>query len=292
MADTTTLATVEFHGAHLVTTLVDGEPHVALRPICEAVGLGWNGQYERLMRHAVLAPTIRMTRTVAEDGKLREMATLPLKMLNGWLLGVDASRVNPDVQERLLDYQRECFDVLASYWQMGAALNPRQTAQTAMIGQSTGLPTAQLVALQVQGWKIVDRLKAEQVPELRRDLYEQLQRVYADLGQTPPPLAAIGREAPAQHPQVTAFWAAYRALADAGVALNHAHNGALIAINLNQLFQAAAGRGMHLADHAALKRALRESREPRFIDVRTVNSAILGHSIHCWLFEVREGGAA
>ena len=65
MADTTTtLATVEFHGAHLVTTLVDGVPHVALRPICEAVGLDWNGQYQRLMRHAVLAPTVCMTHTV------------------------------------------------------------------------------------------------------------------------------------------------------------------------------------------------------------------------------------
>ena len=74
MADTTTLATVEFHGAHLVTTLVDGVPHVALRPICEAVGLDWNGQYQRLMRHAVLAPTVCMTHTVADDGKLREIS--------------------------------------------------------------------------------------------------------------------------------------------------------------------------------------------------------------------------
>ena len=292
MAATTTLATVEFHGARLITTLIEGEPHVALRPICEAIGLDWAGQFSRIKRDPVLSSTVGVMPTVADDGKTREMVAMPVKFLNGWLFGVDANRVKPEVQERLLDYQRECFDALASYWQKGVALNPRQSAQTAMIGQSTGLPTAQLVALQAQSWKIVDRLKAEQVPELRQDLYMQLEDVYRDLGKTPPPLAAIGREAPAQSPQVTAFWAAYRALADAGVALNHAHNGALIALNLTQFFQAAAERGQHFADHAALKRALRESRAPRFIDVRSVNSAVLGHTIHCWMFAVQEGGAA
>lgn len=115
------------------------------RPICEAIGLDWQGQHARLMRHPVLASTVSMTKTVAEDGKLRDMASLPLNMLNGWLFGMDASRVKPEVQERLLGYQRECFDVLASYWQKGVALNPRQSAQAAMIGQATGLPTAQLV---------------------------------------------------------------------------------------------------------------------------------------------------
>ncbi len=37
-----------------------------------------------------------------------------------------------------------------------------------------------------------------------------------------------------------------------------------------------------------LLHALRDSRAPRFIDVRSVNSAILGHSIHCWVFAVQE----
>lgn len=292
MADTTTLATVEFHGAHLVTTLADGVPHVALRPVCEAIGLDWQGQHARLMRHPVLASTVSMTKTVAEDGKLREMACLPLSMLNGWLFGVDASRVNPDAQDRLLDYQRECFDVLASYWQKGAALNPRQQAQTAMIGQATGLPTAQLVALQVQGWKIVDRLKAEKVPELRQDLYEQLRRVYADLGQTPPPLTAMGSEAPPQPEAATEFWAVYHALLAAGVKVNHSRNPELIAINLKQFAQVAAAHGMRVAPSPLLKQGLRESQAPRFMDVRTVNSVVVTGTIHCWVFEAVKGGAA
>ena len=161
-----------------------------------------------------------------------------------------------------------------------------------MIGQATGLPTAQLVALQVQGWKIVDRLKAEKVPELRQDLYEQLRRVYADLGQTPPPLAAMGSENPPQPLPATEFWAVYHALLAAGVKVNHSHNPRLIAINLKQFVQVAEAHGMSVAPGPLLKQALRESRAPLYVDDRTVNSAVTGRTIHCWVFEAREGGAA
>ena len=177
------------------------------------------------------------------------------------------------------------FDALAT-GRMGAA------GSNAMIGQATGLPTAQLVALQVQGWKIVDRLKAEKVPELRQDLYEQLRRVYADLGQTPPPLAAMGSENPPQPLPATEFWAVYHALLAAGVKVNHSHNPRLIAINLKQFVQVAEAHGMSVAPGPLLKQALRESRAPLYVDDRTVNSAVTGRTIHCWVFEAREGGAA
>ena len=177
------------------------------------------------------------------------------------------------------------FDALAT-GRMGSA------GSNAMIGQATGLPTAQLVALQVQGWKIVDRLKAEKVPELRQDLYEQLRRVYADLGQTPPPLAAMGSENPPQPLPATEFWAVYHALLAAGVKVNHSHNPRLIAINLKQFVQVAEAHGMSVAPGPLLKQALRESRAPLYVDDRTVNSAVTGRTIHCWVFEAVKGGAA
>ena len=177
------------------------------------------------------------------------------------------------------------FDALAT-GRMGPA------GSNAMIGQATGLPTAQLVALQVQGWKIVDRLKAEKVPELRQDLYEQLRRVYADLGQTPPPLTAMGSEAPPQPEAATEFWAVYHALLAAGVKVNHSRNPELIAINLKQFAQVAAAHGMRVAPSPLLKQGLRESQAPRFMDVRTVNSVVVTGTIHCWVFEAVKGGAA
>ena len=67
-------------------------------------------------------------RTVAEDGKSRDLICLPLEYLNGWLFGVDAARARPEIREALSQYKRECFGVLAAYWQQGEAINPRACA--------------------------------------------------------------------------------------------------------------------------------------------------------------------
>ncbi len=133
-----TPATVDFHG-HALTVITDndGAKLVAARPICDAIGLAWNGQYERIQRDDVLKSTIRVMRTVAEDGKSRELVCLPLDYLNGWLFGVDASRVKPEIREVLLQYKRECYGVLAAYWQQGEAINPRKTRPKALPGGLT-----------------------------------------------------------------------------------------------------------------------------------------------------------
>ena len=117
---TTQLATVDFHGTQLtVVTTPDGERLVAMKPICEAIGLDWEAQYKRIMRDDVLASTISMMEMVATDGKRRERACLPLDYLNGWLFGIDTNRCREEIRPRLIEYQRECYRALAAYWMDG-----------------------------------------------------------------------------------------------------------------------------------------------------------------------------
>jgi hypothetical protein len=113
---TTQTVTVQFHDQNLTAAMIDGKPYVAMKPICENIGLQWEGQFQRIKRHLVLSSTMCMTHIVAEDGKQREMLMLPLDYLNGWLFGIDVARVKPDIKDRLTDYQRECFQVLADYF--------------------------------------------------------------------------------------------------------------------------------------------------------------------------------
>ena len=177
------------------------------------------------------------------------------------------------------------FDALVT-GKLGPATQP------ALVGKSTGLPLAQLTGLQDQVHKLITRLKGETGADLRGLYYRQLQAACADLGQDPPPLAAIGSEAPAQPAAAGEFWKVYQALLAAGVQVNHSRNPGVIAVNLKQFAQVAAAHGMRLAQGPALKDALRHSRAPLFLDVRTVNSAVLGNTIHCWTFQAMEGGAA
>ena len=54
-----------------------------------------------------------MAVTATEAGGRREMLCLPLDLLNGWLFSVTAAHVKPEIRERLIRYQKECYRVLA-----------------------------------------------------------------------------------------------------------------------------------------------------------------------------------
>lgn len=49
------------------------EQFVAIRPICEALEIDPEGQRQRIERDEILGPTSCMIKSVAADGKCREM---------------------------------------------------------------------------------------------------------------------------------------------------------------------------------------------------------------------------
>src|SRR5690349_2594189 len=108
-------AQVEFYGDTLTAAqLADGTILVPVRPLCDYLGLSWPGQFERLKQNPVLSEAlqgVRVTRTPAAGGT-QEMLALPLKLLPGWLFGIQASRVKATLRDKILRYQRECYDVL------------------------------------------------------------------------------------------------------------------------------------------------------------------------------------
>lgn len=115
----TALVPVEFHGSTLYAITVDGVHHVALRPICDALGIDWEAQRQRIKRNPVLTEGACVMKAPSAGGE-QETLTLPLSMLNGWLFGVSVNRVKPELRENLIRYQRECFDVLAQHFMPAA----------------------------------------------------------------------------------------------------------------------------------------------------------------------------
>ncbi|RUR34472.1 phage antirepressor N-terminal domain-containing protein [Vreelandella nanhaiensis] len=118
---------INFHGTTIPTFNVKGVVRVAMKPICDGIGLQWEAQHKRIKRHPVLSKGVSIM-DMPSKGGIQKFLTLPLNKLNGWLFGVDATRVKPEIREKLVEYQEECFDVLSDYWQKGAAENPRFTS--------------------------------------------------------------------------------------------------------------------------------------------------------------------
>lgn len=100
----------------------------------------------------------------------------------------------------------------------------------------------------------------------------------------------------ADHPVVQEFWDMFEYLdGDEGEPrLNHSFDDGLIAVNLNHFATVAADRRQTVPPLTDLKRYLRSSRVRRFVDVKTVKSALRGRdpmnralpaTIKCWVFE-------
>lgn len=151
---------ISFHGQTVPVFTRNQTHYVAMKPIVENIGLDWVSQHKKIQRSEILNSTMVMMTIVAEDGKKREMLCLPLDYLNGWLFGVDAKRVKPEIRERLLTYQRECFralnnhfnqpkqaiklpapanaDILATRAEMHSILNALQAASTSSFVDTYG----------------------------------------------------------------------------------------------------------------------------------------------------------
>jgi len=112
---------IDFYGDQITTAFVDvggrTRMYVPLRPICEYLGLSWSGQRERTMRDPVLKEEARSVRVTRSDPLGRgdpDVICLPIEFLPGWLFGINATRVKPELKEGIIRYQRECFSIL---WQ-------------------------------------------------------------------------------------------------------------------------------------------------------------------------------
>lgn len=110
------------HGS-IHTVLVDGQPHVVLKPAIDALGLAYAAQLRKLKTRSWA--TVAQTDTVAEDGKIREMATVPVRTFLMLLANVNENRVKPEVCPVLVAFQNETADAVEAYWTKGIAANPR-----------------------------------------------------------------------------------------------------------------------------------------------------------------------
>lgn len=119
MAD---LLPVAFHGDTLYLVEHNGEPFAPVKPIAEAMGLDWKGQYEKLTTR--FQSVMGRIPTTGKDGKIYEMVCLPLRKLPGWLYSLNPAKVAPAHRAKVEAYQAECDDALWRYWTEGHASRP------------------------------------------------------------------------------------------------------------------------------------------------------------------------
>lgn len=113
---------VPFNGSVMIAQkLDDGEIYAALKPICENIGIAFNGQRERLNRTPWAV--VRMIRTTGADGKRYDMMAVSRKTLTMWLATIDTSRLKDEHARRNVTvYQQEAAEALDKYFNEGGAI--------------------------------------------------------------------------------------------------------------------------------------------------------------------------
>ena len=90
---------------------------VAIKPICQALGLAWTKQLQRIKRDSIMVEGMTMM-VIPSVGGAQETICLRIDLINGWLFGIDETRVKDDaIRQRVRDYKRNCYRVLFEHFQ-------------------------------------------------------------------------------------------------------------------------------------------------------------------------------
>lgn len=109
----------------IVATLVDGQPMVSLRHACEAIGINYGSQLDKLRGKSWA--TVVPLRGTGADGKSYDMLMMDRRTMTMWLGGIDENRVNEAARPTIIAFQAEAADALDAYFNEGGAINPRAT---------------------------------------------------------------------------------------------------------------------------------------------------------------------
>ena len=92
------------------------EQMVPIKPICEALGVNYTTQIEKLKKHPIYGSAVPLRGITTADGKTYQTSCMPLRYISGWILSIHPDNVKEEVREHLIEYQLKCNDVLYDYF--------------------------------------------------------------------------------------------------------------------------------------------------------------------------------
>lgn len=82
---------LQFKGKRIVLLAKRSVWWIALKPICEALGVDYIRQFKKLKENRILSQLLSEQTIVAADGKLRKMVCLPESAIYGWIFQIESN---------------------------------------------------------------------------------------------------------------------------------------------------------------------------------------------------------
>ena len=114
---------------------------VPIKPICNALGIAFEPQYQKLKDDEDLSSVTTLSITTGADGKKYEMVCLPIEWVFGWLFTISPKNVAPEAKESVRRYRMECYKALFNHFSKRSAFIEEK--QKRLIEQSEIIMAAQ-----------------------------------------------------------------------------------------------------------------------------------------------------
>ncbi len=101
---------LEFNGKRISVLLADGNWWVAVKPICEALGVNYNRQFQNIKEDDILSGVFANQQTHDASGRVQEMLCLPEKFIYGWVFSLRSDAAG------LVEYKKKCYEVLYDHF--------------------------------------------------------------------------------------------------------------------------------------------------------------------------------
>ncbi|MCT8560438.1 hypothetical protein KZ316_11030 [Glaesserella parasuis] len=165
MSNQISTQTLSFYGSELITLKVEDVIYTAVRPIVEALGLSWSTQNRKLENSKDKFGCVHMN--TPTNGGMQTMLCMPLKKLNGWLFSINPEKVRPDLKDRVIQYQEECFEALYNYWHFGKAERKTTTDERTGLRQAVSALVSKKGLIYSDAYSLIhQRFNVEHIDEL------------------------------------------------------------------------------------------------------------------------------
>lgn len=114
--ESATITTVAKINKTNILLIEDGEKRVAIKPICEALGVDPESQRKKILADEILGSVTVLSTATGSDKKEYKMTTIPFKYVFGWLFSINPKNVAPGARENIIRYKMECYDALYDHF--------------------------------------------------------------------------------------------------------------------------------------------------------------------------------
>lgn len=95
-----------------ILLIENGQKMVPVKPICQALGVDFASQKEKIEKDEILGSVVGLSPTSGSDGKTYEMVCIPFKFVFGWLFTINPANVKEEAREAVIKYKLACYEAL------------------------------------------------------------------------------------------------------------------------------------------------------------------------------------